>query len=110
GAAQGHVLKDGDVVFDHRRLPDDEAGRMVEEDAFAERHGRVDVRLEYFRRAALQVEGEIDAALLMHPVRQAVRLQGMEPFEVKDGLDVPAAGRIAIVDCGKVDTHAFRDG
>ena len=40
GAAQRHALQDRDVVLDHRRLADDEAGRVVEEDALADARGR----------------------------------------------------------------------
>ena len=64
GAAERHVLEDRDVVLDHRGLADDEAGGMVEEDAAAHRHGRIDVGLEDLRRAALQIEREVAAPLL----------------------------------------------
>ena len=37
GAAERDVLQDRDVVLDHRRLADDEAGGVVDEDALAHR-------------------------------------------------------------------------
>ena len=40
GAAERHALQDRDVVLDHRRLADHEAGRVVEEDALADARGR----------------------------------------------------------------------
>ena len=64
GAAEGHILQDRDIVLDHRRLPDDKAGGVIEEDALAERRRRIDVGLEDLGGAALQVEREIDAPLL----------------------------------------------
>ena len=36
GAAERHVLQDRDVVLDHRRLADHEAGGVIEEDAAAD--------------------------------------------------------------------------
>ena len=59
GAAERHALQDRDVVLDHRRLADDQAGRVIEEDALADARGGVDVDAEHRRSAALQIEREI---------------------------------------------------
>ena len=104
GAAERHVLQDRDIVLDHRRLADDEAGGVVEEDAAAHRHRRIDVGLEDLRRAALQVEREVAPPRVPQPVRQAVGLDGVEALEVEQRLDVALAGRIAVVDRGDVAT------
>ena len=63
GTAQGHVMQDRHVVLDHRGFADDETGRVIEENAAADLRGGMDIALEYRRRAALQIEREIAAAL-----------------------------------------------
>ena len=83
GAAERDAVQDRDVVLDHGGLAADEAGGVIEEDAAADLGRRIDVGLEHRRRAALQIIGEILAALLIEPVRQAMGLQGMEALEVE---------------------------
>ncbi len=65
GAAERHAVEDRDIVVDHSGLAADEAGGMIEEDAAADPRRRIDVGLEHRRGAALQIEGEILAALLV---------------------------------------------
>src|SRR5882757_4144226 len=83
GAAKRNAVQDRDVVFDHSGLADDEAGGVIEEDTAADPGRGVDVGLEYRRGAALQIIGKILAALLMEPVRQAMRLKRVEALEVE---------------------------
>src|ERR1700738_1243020 len=75
GAAKRDAVQDRDVVFDHGGLTAHESGGVIEEDAAADPGCGIDIGLEYRRRAALQVIGEILAALLIEPMRQAVGLQ-----------------------------------
>ena len=63
GAAERHVVQDRDIVLDDRGLADHEAGGVIEEDAAADPGSRIDVALEHRRRAALQIEREVLAAL-----------------------------------------------
>src|SRR5450759_1288528 len=81
GPAQRDTVQDRDVVFDHSGLADDEAGGVIEEDTAADPGCGIDVGLEHRRRAALQIVGKILAAFLIEPVRQTMRLQGMEALE-----------------------------
>ncbi len=46
GAAQRHVVQNGDVILDHSGLADHEPGRVVEEDAAPDRRCRMDVGLD----------------------------------------------------------------
>src|SRR5581483_11266467 len=96
GAAERHVVQDRDVVVDHRRLADDEARGMVEENAAADARRRIDVALENARGAALQIKREVLAAFAMQPVRQAMRLDGVEALVVEHGFDEAVGGWIAI--------------
>src|SRR3974390_1410873 len=82
-AAKRHVMQDRHVVVDHRRLADDEPGRMVEEDAAADARGWIDVALENDRRAALQIHRKVLATLAQKPMRQPVRLNGVKTFVIK---------------------------
>lgn len=70
GATEGDAVKDRHVVFDQRGLADHKAGGVIEEDAAADLRGRIDVGLEFRRRAALDVIGEILAAVVVEPVRE----------------------------------------
>ena len=60
--------------------------------------GGIDVGLEHRRRAALQIIGEILAALLIEPVRQPMRLHRVKALEVKQRIDEARGRGIAIVD------------
>ena len=57
GAAQRHFLKDRDVIADHGGFTHDKAGTMVEEDAPADRHRRMDIDGEDLDSTALQEMG-----------------------------------------------------
>ena len=96
GAAERDAVQHRDVVADHRGLADHEAGGVIEEDAAADLGGRMDVALEHRRRAALQVIGEVLAALVPQPVRQPVGLDGVEALVVEHRLDEAVGRRIAV--------------
>ncbi len=87
GPAKRHALQDRDIVADDGRRPNNQPGRMVEEEAAADGSGRRDICLENAGRAALQIKREILAALQPKPMRQTMRLDGMEALEIKDRLD-----------------------
>ena len=84
----GHVLQHRNVVLDDRGRADDEAGRVIEENAFADPRRRMDIGLEYLGRAALEIEREI---LRPAPerMRQPMRLDRMEALEIEHRLDQP---------------------
>src|ERR1700737_399737 len=96
GAAQRDAVQDRDVVFDHGGLAAHEAGGVIEEDAAADPGCRIDVGLEYRRRAALQVIGKILAAFLIEPVRQTMGLQRVEALEVEQRVDETRGRGIAV--------------
>src|SRR6185437_14056183 len=96
GATERDVMQDRDVIVDLRGLADDEAGRVVEEDAAADARRRVDVALEDGRGAALEMKREILAALAEQPVRQAVRLDGVEALVIQKRLAEARRRRIAV--------------
>ncbi len=110
GAAESHALKDRDIILDHRRLADDEAGGMVEEHALAHAHGRVDVGLEDLRRPALQVKREIAAPPAEQPVGDTMRLDRVVALEEQHRLDEPVGGRVAVDHRGGVGAHGLGDG
>src|SRR5260221_11509647 len=70
GAAQRDAVQDRDVVLDHGGLTAYEPGGVIQENPAANPGCGIDVGLEYRRGAALQVIGEILAALLLQPMRQ----------------------------------------
>ena len=102
GAAEGHVLQDGDVVLDQSRLADDDAGGMIDEDALAHAHRRVDVDLEHLRGPALQIKREVMAPGLTQPMGETVRLEGVKALEIEHRLEEARAGGIAVGDGGDV--------
>ena len=61
-AAERDAVQDRDVIADDGGFADDEARRVIEEDAAADACGRVDIGLEDAGGAALQVERQITAA------------------------------------------------
>ncbi len=82
---------------------------MVEEDAAAHGHRRIDIGLEDAGGPALQIERQVAASPVPQPVRQTVRLDGMEAFEEEHRLDVAVAGRVAIVDRRDVAAHGLAE-
>ena len=109
GAAERDAMQDRDVILDHGRLAADEAGGMVEEDAAADTRGRIDVGLEHRGRTALQIGGEVLAALLEQPVRETMGLQRMKALEVEQGIDEAGGGGIAVIDGDEVGAEGVAD-
>ena len=46
GTAKRHVMQDRDIIFDDGGLADDQAGRMIEENAATDFRRRIDISLE----------------------------------------------------------------
>ena len=69
----------------------------------------IDVGLEHRRRAALQIIGEILAALLIEPVRQTMGLQRMKALEVEQGIDEARGRGIAVVDRDEIGAEGVAD-
>jgi hypothetical protein len=69
---------------------------MIEEYALPDADVRIDVGLEHRRGTALQVVGEVLAALAPQPVRQPMGLDRMEALEVEHRLEEAVGGGIAI--------------
>ena len=109
GAAERHVVQHRDVVLDDRGFADHEAGRVIEENAAADLRRRMDVALEHRRRAALQVEREIAAALAPQPMRQPMGLDGVEALVVEHRLDQAIGRRIAVGGRHEVGAEGFAD-
>ena len=96
GAAERDAMQDRHVVLDRGGLADHEPGRVIEENAAPDARVRIDVGLEHRGGPALQIEREILAALLPDPVREAMRLDCVEAFEIEQRLHVAVRGRIAV--------------
>ena len=82
-AAKGDPLQDRNIVVNHRRLADDEAGGVIEEYPLADPRRGIDVDCEYRRRAALQIERKVAPPRLQQGMREPVRLQGMKSLEIE---------------------------
>ena len=98
GSPERHLLHERDIVAHRRRLADDEPRRVIEKDAAAEGRRRVDVGLEHFRRAALQIERELAPAVSPQPMGEPMRLHRVKTLEMQERLEQPRAGRIALDD------------
>jgi hypothetical protein len=69
------------------------------------REAGMDVGLEDRRGAALQVEREVAPPLVPQPVREPVRLDGVEALEIEHRHHEAVAGRIAVVIGLDIDAH-----
>ncbi|MNW09648.1 hypothetical protein D3C71_2066930 [compost metagenome] len=76
-------MQDRDVIFDNRRLTDDNSGGMVKHDAATNFRCRVDIDLESDGNLVLQEDRQRAAALIPQPVANTVGLQGVEAFQVQ---------------------------
>jgi hypothetical protein len=64
GAAESHILQDRNIVVDDACRPDYEAGRVIQEDAFANNRRWIDVGLEHVGRPALQIKAKSTRLLI----------------------------------------------
>ena len=96
GPAQGHGVQHRHLVADHRRLADDDARAVVEEQARPQLRRWMDVDLEQFGDAALEMEGQGLAALGPEPVRHPPGLQCLESLEIEERLQQRLDRRIAL--------------
>src|SRR3954467_353446 len=109
GAAKRDAVQNGNVIFDHSGLANHESGGVIEEDAAADFGGRIDVGLEYRRRAALQIIRKILATFLIEPVRQAMGLERVEAFEVEQWIDEARGRGIAVEHCNQIRTESIAE-
>src|ERR1700674_4484080 len=96
GTAERHAMQHRNVVLDHRSLADHQARGMVEEDAAPDAGIGMNVALEDGGGAALQIEREIHAPFAPQPMRQPMRLDGMEALVIKHRLEQAVGGGVAI--------------
>src|SRR5438445_9614749 len=109
GTAKRDAVQDRDIIVDHGGLAAHKTGGMIEKDAAADLGGGIDVGLEHRRRAALQIEREILAALMVEPVRQTMGLDGMKTLEVEQGIDEARDRGIAIVDRDQIGAEGVAE-
>ena len=64
GTAQGNRLQDRDVVFNHRRFPDNDTGGVVEHDPAANLRRRVNINLKRHGNLVLQEDRQRAAAFI----------------------------------------------
>ncbi len=74
GAAQGHVLNDRDVIVDHHRLTDHDAGPVVEQNAVSKAGGGVNIGTQNQGHPVGQPAGEVRAPVLQEAMRYAMGL------------------------------------
>src|SRR5438128_2115510 len=96
GASQRYPMQERNVILDDRGLAHHEAGCMIEEDAATDPGIGMDIALEDCRGAALQVKGEVPAAVTPQPMRKAMGLDGMKALEIKYRLKETVGGGIAV--------------
>src|SRR5690606_3809961 len=101
-AAEGHAVQQGGVVADSGGFADHDPRGVIDHDPDADARRRVDIDAEDARRLALKVKGKVPPPFLPQLVGEAMGDEGVEALEIKEWLDIAAAGRITIVDGGEV--------
>ena len=107
GAAQGHFVEQGDIVFNDSGFAHHETGAVVEQDTAADTCGGVNIDTEYLAAYALEEQGEHVAFLFPQNVGQAVSGQCVEPLEEHERLQCVVAGGIALYNGAQVSGHHF---
>ena len=102
-------MQHGDVVFDDGGLSDDDARAMIDQNPVADAGRGMDIDGKDLRDTVLQEQGQRFALLLPEPVGDAVRLQGLKPFEVQKGLRIGFGRRIAFLDGPQVGPDRLGD-
>ena len=80
--AEGDAVQQRNVVAEDGGFADDDACAVVKHDAAPENGGGMDVYAEHFAGAVLQEIGKRAAVVFPQPVVDAVRLDGVETFEI----------------------------
>jgi hypothetical protein len=63
-----------------------------------EARGRMDVRLEYLRRRALETERELGATIVPKPMCDPMRLDGVEALEIQQRFNQAVARGVTVDD------------
>src|SRR5437667_442446 len=94
-----------------RAPPADQKGPrlLAAAEPLAHRGGRIDIDLEGRRGAALQIVGEVLAALAPQPMRETMRLDSVEALEVEQRIDEARRCGIAIIHRNKVSANRVAD-
>src|SRR5260221_6040862 len=108
-AAQRDAVQNRDVSLHHSGPTAYEPGGVIQENPAANPGCGIDVGLEYRRGPALQIIGEILAALLMQPMRQTVGLQRMKTLEVEQRVYEPRGRGIAVKDRHQICPESIPD-
>ncbi len=95
GPAEGDRLQNRDVIFNHRRFADHNAGGMVEHDPAADFRRRVDIHLERDGDLILQENRQRASPLSPQPVADTIGLQGMETLQIEQRRGVFIHRRVA---------------
>src|SRR5512144_2272879 len=107
GTAERHVMQNRNIIFDDSGFADNQSGRMIEENAAPDFRRRIDIALEDGRRPALKVEREVFPALSVKPMREAMRLDGVEALVVEHRFNKTAGRRIPIDGRDNVGAEGF---
>ena len=81
-AAERYAVQDGNIVAQHGGFARHKTGGVVEHQPMTETGGGVNIDAEDFRPTILQEIRQRFAAVLIEPVVDAVRLNGVETFEI----------------------------
>ena len=108
-AAERYAVQDGNIVAQHGGFAGDETGGVVEHQPMTETGGGVNIDAEHFRHTVLQEIRQRFAAVLVKPVVDAVRLNGVETFEIQERQRIFVAGGVAFVNGFQVGFDAVAD-
>ena len=83
-AAECHILKKRYIVFDDRRFANDNSGCVVEENSCSEFDRRMNVDLENFGGAGIQIASKVASAVMPKRVGKTMDLDGMKPLKIEE--------------------------
>ena len=108
-AAERYAVQDGNIVAQHGGFARHETGGVVEHQPMTETGGGMNIDAEHFRHTVLQEIRQRFAAVLVEPVIDAVRLNGVETFEIQERQRIFVAGGVAFVNGFQIGFDAVAD-
>ena len=102
-------MKHRHVVSNNGGLPDYDGMRVIDHHALSNARTRMNIDPEGLRCPHLNEVGHVRPTPPPQPVRQSITLEGLEPFEEEQRLQIAVAGRVTLIDGNDISAGRYKD-
>lgn len=109
-SAEGDFVENGNVISDHCGFPDNNTCGMVDEEAFSNSSGGVDIYSKNLTDNALEISGHYPTVIFPEVVCCTIRGERLKSFKIEKRREVAAGRRIPGIDGNNIHSDAVADG